>query len=366
MLKSKRKLSPGRATGFDMIRHILVENFRCYRRLEISKTARLNVIVGENGSGKTALLEAIFLALGRSPELGVRFRQHRGLEGSFAGQIRHIEEALWRTLFYEGNWEKPLRVELVGDGAESRTVRVFRGKQQLSITLANSNAGEEQHAAPISFVWKNHLGREYFLTPQVRRDKIEFEGTEEDHADFFLFPSNQLISSSETASRFSQLSRKGGAPKFITMFAKEYPFINDISIEVEAGQPLLFAGINGQKEKFPLAYVSGGINRIFSALVALAVSENSVVLIDEVENGIYYKHMPAVCRMLYEVALSNGTQLIVTTHSEEWLSALADSVPSNELALWRTLRTQRGHEVEEFTGDTLKAGIEYGQEIRGG
>jgi len=350
-----------------MIRNILIENFRCYRRLEISRTARLNIIVGENGSGKTALLEAIFLALGRSPELGIRFRQHRGLEGAFSGPLRRVEEALWRSLFYKGDWDRQIKVQLSGDGPESRSVYVMHGQQQLSIPLNETDIGDESISAPINFIWRNHLGREFTITPTVKKDTIEMVGTEEDNPDFFLFPANQLISSSETASRFSMLSRRGGTGRFVRMLSKEYPFIKDISIEVEAGQPLLFASIKGQNDKIPLAYVSGGINRIVSILVAMAVSRHTVILVDEIENGIYYKHLPSICRMLYNLANDGDLQLILSTHSEEWLTALTEQagIPEDSYALWRTSREKHGHIVEQFSGDTLKAGIQYGQEVRG-
>jgi AAA15 family ATPase/GTPase len=78
-----------------MIRSIEIERFRGFESLSIPKCGRVNVIVGDNGSGKTALLEAIFLALGVSTELPLRFRQQRGLEGLFSGSTHSIEEAIY-------------------------------------------------------------------------------------------------------------------------------------------------------------------------------------------------------------------------------------------------------------------------------
>ena len=119
------------------------------RILHIDKCRRINLIVGDNGSGKTALLEAIFTALGASTELAVRFRQQRGLEGQFTGPARRIEEALWRDLFFKGNWEHPISVSLEGDGPESRSVTVFRGQSQLTIPLTKEDGVEaESRTAP--------------------------------------------------------------------------------------------------------------------------------------------------------------------------------------------------------------------------
>ena len=105
--------------GFQMIRTINIRNFRCYRELEINNCARLNVIVGENGSGKTALLEAMFLALATSTDVALRFRQQRGMDGSFGGTARRIEEGLWGDFFYNYDWSRPIHIGLSGDGPEA-------------------------------------------------------------------------------------------------------------------------------------------------------------------------------------------------------------------------------------------------------
>ncbi len=55
------------SNDFHMIRSIDIKNFRCYEHLHVNGCKRVNVIVGDNGSGKTALLEAMFMALGTRP-----------------------------------------------------------------------------------------------------------------------------------------------------------------------------------------------------------------------------------------------------------------------------------------------------------
>jgi len=39
----------------------VLEQFRCYPRLEIEPGPGLNILVGANASGKTSILEAIYL-----------------------------------------------------------------------------------------------------------------------------------------------------------------------------------------------------------------------------------------------------------------------------------------------------------------
>ena len=54
--------------------------FCSFERIEVRDMRRLNLLVGDSGSGKTALLEAIYLAMGVSPELALRIRAWRNQE----------------------------------------------------------------------------------------------------------------------------------------------------------------------------------------------------------------------------------------------------------------------------------------------
>ena len=49
-----------------------IENFRCFRELKIERLARVNLLVGANGSGKTTVLEALRLLAGT--RVGTRSR----------------------------------------------------------------------------------------------------------------------------------------------------------------------------------------------------------------------------------------------------------------------------------------------------
>ena len=117
---------PNHLTGFRMIRSLTVKNFRCFEALRVENCKRLNVLVGDNGGGKTAFLEAIFLALGTSAEVATRFRGYRGVDHSFNAAPPRIEEAMWGGIFRNHNFAKPVVIELDGDGLDNRTLIITR------------------------------------------------------------------------------------------------------------------------------------------------------------------------------------------------------------------------------------------------
>lgn len=349
-----------------MINSLEIRNFRCFERLRIDDCRRINLIVGDNGAGKTALLEAIFLALGTTPDLAVRFRQTRGLEGSFAGPVARIEEALWRDLFYKGEWDREISVSLRGSGQEARSLTVSRIQPQLTISFDEKGQERETRSAPISFVWQDSNGKKHERLPRMTRQGLQVEGSEEDLPDFFYFPANQTISSVENAMRFSEISRAGNLKKFIGVFTREYNWIEDLNIEVVAGAPIIYATLRHSGDKFPLPNVSGGINRVVSIMLAIASRKHSVVAVDEIEDGLYFKHHAAIGRGLISLAKSYDAQLFLTTHNEEWLEGLAEAAGTSlpELALWRVERAPQQPIVRQFSGETFKAGIDSGGEVR--
>src|SRR5438552_8993230 len=97
-----------------MIDSIEIKNYRCFERLSLLGLRRFNVVVGRSASGKTALLEALFMASGASPELVLRTKTWRGLPGFGIVAQRTPYEELWRDLFYRFDQSKPLSIALKG------------------------------------------------------------------------------------------------------------------------------------------------------------------------------------------------------------------------------------------------------------
>ncbi len=348
-----------------MIRRADIRNFRCYKHLEIPECSRLNILVGENGSGKTALLEALFLPLSTNTEVSLRLRQQRGLDGSYAGSLRRIEDALWGDFFYEYDLHTPVVLTLFGDGSENRSLTISRGTEYtLPLSLPESEGGVAGN--PMVFKWVDSEGKEHAVTPRVTASGIQMRDTGEDLSNFFLFPSGQTISSIETAGRFSELSKAGSHHRFVEVFSQEYRWIKDISIEISAGSPALFATVEGRKKKIPLANVSGGINRIVGILLAMASRSSSILLVDEIENGIFHTHQASVWRALLAFTRDYDSQLFVTTHSQEWLEALVEGAGEDvgDISLWRLERREDGPILRQFFGTTFRAGVEAGGALR--
>ncbi|GAA6621765.1 AAA family ATPase [Scytonema sp. NUACC26] len=49
-----------------MLHEISIHNYRSFKNFQIDELARVNLIVGSNNSGKTSLLEAIYLLVNQN------------------------------------------------------------------------------------------------------------------------------------------------------------------------------------------------------------------------------------------------------------------------------------------------------------
>src|SRR5690242_15614158 len=56
-----------------MIRSLTVQNYRVFKEFSLEQAARINLFVGTNNSGKSSLLEAIYLLTSESPSTSMMY-----------------------------------------------------------------------------------------------------------------------------------------------------------------------------------------------------------------------------------------------------------------------------------------------------
>lgn len=148
---------------------------------------------------------------------------------------------------------------------------------------------------------------------------------------------------------------------------------------MDATVPSLFATIKDQpsalnisgkehinKRSLPLTIISAGAVRYLNILLAIAATKDGIVIIDEIENGIYWKKMPNIWKTLRSLCYNNGVQLFATTHSNECLQALLPAMEKNveDFSLIRTEVDNETHSVKQFYGRAFRAALEKQGEVR--
>jgi ABC-type branched-subunit amino acid transport system ATPase component len=344
-------------TGYHMIRNIEISNFRGIDHLRLHDLGRVNVLVGPNGSGKTAFLEAIYLAGGNSPENLIKTKQWRGRElTELSGELKMVQDALWADTFRDPNVGEA-SIQIVDDNNAIRSVFIRRIEPARVFDAAGvSNLAH----VGMHFLWEGPEGKAEVVptfTPSGIQVPAVFPGP-----GVHLLSARMNISESETARTFSRLTLEGDPSAFLSAFVREFPWLSEVDVQAPAGPPALYARMNNGR-KLPLTMISGGISHLAAIMVRLAANKRAVMLIDEIENGFYYDHYESIWRTVFELAELSDSQIFASTHSVECLKALSTALAdrADQVRFIRSRREDGEVRFQQMSGQGLFKALKIGE-----
>jgi hypothetical protein len=393
-----------RGIGYRMIESFTATNFRCFESLKLRDLRRVNVITGSNGSGKSALIEAIYLAsnatgiavqnIANARSLGLQFLGGAGSLGPVPVQIPNMS-TYFDHLFREYKVTKP---ENKKNGSNNQTDVSTEIAKKIDLSFLDSDGTKYdliinyQGAGPADQQVLVIVGRGPQSSPPIifdRRKTLKGGNPHQSqrtplsitmnqfgqlqHAVAAPFGPTALIfgadlsyAENDNVMWFSQLKTQNKAQEVIGFIRKEFPFVADIEVLAPTGTNGLYATLTDGSHR-RVTVVSAGIYKIISILLAAANTHDGVIFVDEIENGIFYEKYPAIWRVLYDFVLETKNQLFISSHSAECLQALPDIIGDNEddFCLLRTERQNGICTVDHISGDSMKAALKGKNEVRG-
>jgi len=359
-----------------MIESLSAKNFRCFKSLELDKLRRVNVIVGQNASGKTVLLETVGMALKATPNVIPWLNQNRQTLSVFPQNPTPEQfQANFLDLFSEFNSELPIEIAIRDSSGKTATLRVHfdpkravTAQPQLGFQPSPALLPPPSTIVPLVFERTNFRGQSSALMATIQPQGQWFFEPGPD-----IGPVSEFFSSASygapqvNAAWFSKLSIEKRDSEIIDALRRHFPFIRGVTSEtLMPGLGTVYADIPSLSRKLPLSLVSGGISRLFTLMLAIVTLRNGVVLVDEIENGLFHDQHPLMWKTITDLAIEHDTQLFVTTHSMECLRALVPLVRENEeeFCLLRTRRRDGVCEAIRIDGRNMVDGIEEGFEVR--
>jgi hypothetical protein len=359
-----------------MLSSIHVENFRCFQRLDLDDLGRINVIVGDNASGKTAFLESLVLPSG-NPDVTFHLRNARGIgiPMPILQRRKTAYDSLWKDLFFQLNQKAPITIVLRGTTENARSLRVFyNGASETPLFTSQGTSGvvpkpDASTIIPITFELTDAKGALHTLQPELApTGNIVIKGPPADTPVVFFFAASLLADALWIASTFSDLSTRNEDTRLKETLKKIFPQITDLSVEVSPlGNASLYCVIPGMPEKIPIGLISYGINKLMAVLLGIASSPNGIALVDEIESGLYYKAFPKLWQAILQFSVEYNTQLFLTTHSSECLRALTPLLVTDH-EKFRLLRSEKQSNgtctIRIFKGKEFESALETGVEFR--
>jgi energy-coupling factor transporter ATP-binding protein EcfA2 len=363
--KDKIGLLPTQCGDLTMISQFSMQNFKCFQNAHIDLLKNFNVIVGASGSGKTSLLEALFLHGGSSPEIYFRIRGWRGFGSSVSlTGTKESYEALFRDMFYNFDSAQALSIASMDSDGKKRELRIsFRDDKNyiLDLDKLDENAFLID---PIIFEW-TIAGRTFESTLELKEGRMRFTGSAPPGASAYYNAVN--LNSGEDVAAFSSLSKKFQVLRLTEELSRVFGSYGDLSIELIGGSPLLHVSA-GLAEKIPLVDISGGVRKYVSIALGILINPKGTVIVDEFESGFYYDHLSLIWESLVRLCEENETQLIISTHSYEFLKAIAPSLEKGIMARkFQLIRLERGAnqpKIKRIEGEAYHAAIANDFEVR--
>lgn len=356
-----------------MIESIEIKNFRCFEKLIVSDLGRINILVGDNAAGKTSLLEATFFTQASNPEVVLRFRIWRGLGAPEIKMSKSGYESFWRDLFYRADQTRQIEIRTTGTPENARHFKAYYKPNediQLALPLSNGGVIQESDTSSITPITIEITagGEKREFKPELVPGGFSIKSLGFG-APAAFYPSSfaAVIGPSEAATQFSALSTKGDTKKVQKAVSAVFPQITNLSPENYSGVWMLHCNVPGVDVKLPIGLVSSGIHKLITILLGMAATTNGVVMIDELDNGFYYKALPKVWESLQRFSEDFDVQLFVSTHSQECLRALLPTIgkKQDDFRLIRVETKGGKRTARVFGGKGLRAALQTATEVRG-
>ena len=321
-----------------MLERLHIRNYRVFNDLKIDRLSRINLIAGKNNSGKTSLLEAIFLLAGAgNAQLALNIMALRGID-SVSGTSQTIRETFWKPLFSALDMDKT--VEIRGHHASV-------GALNLTVTLdtprttelpleapVGTNLAELSSAPQLMFSFASQLTGEVKGRIRVTGQSVQLEPPHSELPFPSTFLSSRIGNLREDAIRLGTLRKQKQGHLLLEALRVIEPKLQSIEDNSASGGPLIWGDI-GLSELVPLPVMGEGMTRIARLVLAISATPNGVVVADEIENGLHHSVLPKVWQVVDTTAKQFNTQIFATTHSFECIEAAQPFLCSGDFLLHR-------------------------------
>lgn len=380
-----------------VLEQLTITNYRGFESFELGNLTPVNLIVGKNNSGKTALLEAIhFLASGGNPMVltGVANRRNEYTVGEdYDGP--GPESLIDISHFFHGHEVSADReFSITGtNGLPTVTVRAVSAEEIDDDTLfelrESSMYGQRTLlgtgeppvlAMKIERGASTEEGRTFLLSEEgallldprrSRRMRPWFDEKRNGPEIVYISPDGSMT---ELLARMWDLVLRGKREDEVrTAMQILEPDLQDIVFQASDSSRRyrsatgILVGFSEDRTRIPLGSMGDGMRRLLGLSLSLLHAKSGFLLIDEIDTGFHYSIMAKMWELVVKTAVNSGTQVFATTHSADCVRGLgAFCRESPDLA-----QKVSAHKIErdlqksvDFDGADVLSAVEQDIEIR--
>ena len=372
-----------------MLKTLQLTNFRGFEQLELKQLNRVNLIVGDNNTGKTSILEALYLLLGQAHKMGDFPSVFRAFERRppGGGAYRSPTGTAYSSQ-QEGEYNRSTENEPLPkpnrDAFERFWMWLFRDRQTTnSITVTASDESNVLRQVEV----RTHpnepgvIARCFRVDPRSKGEVFRLNANGK--TTFFAVNdpsirvsrlSVQPSSPTEDAAKFNHaVNRPGGEESAEAFMRQMEPRLRKLryrKLETES-EPIVYAEIGSLPEFIPSSQLGQAFTRMLHIYCELMIEKAGLLLADEIENGVYFSNLRPFWSGIYNLVEEQNSQIFATTHSFECMKTAhlaacerADNGGTYDLNIIRLDRVDWGIKATEFGRETMEVAIAKGWEMR--
>ena len=352
-----------------MIKSIRIENYRGIKDLKIDNFKKYNFFIGDNGSKKTTILESI--------GIGLSLLEFERILKNARNRKMKIKKENISSLFFNSDTNNTIKFILeTTDNIKTETV--------ISIDKTLSMF-QDFSSSEINNDFSNYL---YTIKKRIKEDKLKTNIYVKENSQIIykdskmdkiplsfqnflekynisIEISDNLKNSSDTIFQIDRIiknRKKEELLKYLQIIDKDIKeiYINDEEIFVEK---------ETLKEFIPISSIGDGMVLALDIITSLILIDDfRVILIDEIERGIYYKNYRKLSEIIIELCKNNpNIQLFITTHSKEFLETFNEALVETEkdnFSLFSLKNKKEKLDFVHYTSEELKDTLETGWDPR--
>ncbi len=355
----------------DGFRNIEIKNFRGIDHLKIDDLSRVNILLGQNSSGKSSVLECLLLMMGMSnPDLpqtvnSIRSRNY----SSFAdlGYMFHnydlkVKPEMFSELFDGTKRRLSLELTYIFDGQSQPDLQNGQIPTSETKTFLNTlkmlfgvESGRQKSTHECSLT-VNQQG--------LISDRKLAEGYLEKNSVAFL---SSDLAAGNPANDLIELAKR----RLKDTVTEQLKHFDSRITTLEILNNVAYVGLEGIDQLLAVNMQGDGLRRYLNIVAASANSMNNILLIDEIENGLHYSAYKKLWEAVFSLATATNKQVFVTTHSKETLHSLSEMLEEHteyqqEMRLYTLAKTPiKGHQAYKYSFEGLSGACENDVELRG-
>ncbi len=338
-----------------MLERIRLENFRCFKDLQVSDFAAINLIVGKNNTGKSCFLDAVAILTQPNMQSLLATLQRRN-------PVDNGQALEWSNLL------SLIRHENTGENVEVSPISRLSSLDGslFEVHRELSQAATFPGRSPFRLRCRNHLGQQWSFFEDdsgLARLVPGSSGVTGATDPYVGWESRNIQVLAQNWDRLVTLGREDKVIEWLRILDPDLKKIQFTKSAYEGKHRGIYLFGEGSTP-LSLAEQGDGFRRVLEIAIATHCAEHTV-LIDELELGIHFSALKPVWNALLTIARQQGLQFFVTTHSLDCLRALAQVAAGPDAGLVRAFRLRDGgRHVVSYTGEELLAAVATEAEIR--